>query len=62
MYINGKMIPGETIPGMVGSGIKENDGGGEFKCYIVRTFINVTMYPHPAQFKKRKKENKLIVF
>jgi hypothetical protein len=28
-------------------------GGGEFKYssirYIVRTFINATMYPHPAQ-------------
>jgi hypothetical protein len=25
--------------------IKENDGGGEFN-YIVRTFVNVAMYPH----------------
>jgi hypothetical protein len=36
-------------------GIKENNGGGEFKydiCYIVRTFVNVTMYSHPAQLKK----------
>jgi hypothetical protein len=33
MYVNGKMIPVETIPGMV-TGIKENDGGGEFKCDI----------------------------
>jgi hypothetical protein len=28
------MIPVETIPGMVGEGIKENDGGGEFKYDI----------------------------
>jgi hypothetical protein len=29
MYVNGKMIPIETIPGMGGQkGIKENDGGG----------------------------------
>jgi hypothetical protein len=31
MYINGKMRPVETIPGMRGGVIKENDGGGEFK-------------------------------
>jgi hypothetical protein len=35
MYVNGKMIPIETIPGMGGQKvIKENDGGGEFKYYI----------------------------
>jgi hypothetical protein len=41
------MIPIETFPG------KENGGGGEFTYiwYIVRTFINVTMYAHPAQLK-----------
>jgi hypothetical protein len=27
MYENGKMRPLETIPGMVGRGIKEDDGG-----------------------------------
>jgi hypothetical protein len=27
MYENGKMRPVETIPGMGGEGIKENDGG-----------------------------------
>jgi hypothetical protein len=31
MYINRKMRPVETVPGMVGGGIKENNGGGEFK-------------------------------
>jgi hypothetical protein len=30
MYVNGKMKPVETIPGMEG-GIKESNGGGEFK-------------------------------
>jgi hypothetical protein len=35
MYVNGKMIPAETVPGMGVEGIKENDGGGEFKCDIV---------------------------
>jgi hypothetical protein len=31
MYVNAQMIPTETIPGMGGGRIKENDGGGEFK-------------------------------
>jgi hypothetical protein len=35
MYAVGKMIPVETIPGMVGRGIKENDGGGEFKYLYI---------------------------
>jgi hypothetical protein len=30
MYVNGKMIPVETIPGMGEGEIKENDGVGEF--------------------------------
>jgi hypothetical protein len=30
VYENGKMRLIETIPGMGGGGIKENDGGGEF--------------------------------
>jgi hypothetical protein len=33
MYVNGKMRPFEAIPGM--GGIKENDGEGELKYYIV---------------------------
>jgi hypothetical protein len=31
MYVNGKMIPVETIPGMGEGRIKENDGEGKFK-------------------------------
>jgi hypothetical protein len=31
VYVNGKMIPAETIPGVGGGGIKENDGGDDFK-------------------------------
>jgi hypothetical protein len=48
---NAKMRPVETVPGIGGREIKENGEGGEFKYgiwYIVRTFVNVTMYPHPA--------------
>jgi hypothetical protein len=33
MYVNGKMIPAETIPGM-GRGIKYSSGGGESKYDI----------------------------
>jgi hypothetical protein len=34
MYVNVKMRPVETVPGMEGGGIKENDGGGEFNYDI----------------------------
>jgi hypothetical protein len=34
MYVNGKIIPVETIPGIGGRRIKENDVGGEFKHNI----------------------------
>jgi hypothetical protein len=49
------MIPVETIPGMGGEGIKENDGGGKFNYdwYIVRTFVNVTIYPQHNNKKKK---------
>jgi hypothetical protein len=51
MYVNGKMRPVETLPRMKGRGIKESGGGDEFKYDIfdIRTFVNATMYPHPAQ-------------
>jgi hypothetical protein len=40
------MRPVETIPGMGERRIKENDGGGKFSNdTLLRTFINVTMYP-----------------
>jgi hypothetical protein len=35
MYANGKMRPTETIPGMWGRGVKENDGGVEFNYDIL---------------------------
>jgi hypothetical protein len=31
MYVNGKLIPAETVPGMGGRRTKENSGGDEFK-------------------------------
>jgi hypothetical protein len=41
------MRPVETILGMRGGGLKENNGGGEFKADIsdIRAFVNATMYP-----------------
>jgi hypothetical protein len=46
MYINGKMRPVETIPGMGGGGVKENEtkGVNSILIYCVRTFENVTLY------------------
>jgi hypothetical protein len=52
MYVNGRMRPVETILGMGEGGIKENDEGDEFKYGIfdiVRTSVNTTIYPFPAQ-------------
>jgi hypothetical protein len=31
VFVNGKTRPVETIPGVVGGGIKENDGGDEIQ-------------------------------
>jgi hypothetical protein len=45
MYKNGKMRPVEIIPGMKVGRVKENDGVGEFKSYIVRILVNITVYP-----------------
>jgi hypothetical protein len=53
MYVNAKMICVETVPGIGSGRIKQNCGGGEFKCDIfdtvVRNFVNATVYPHAAQ-------------
>jgi hypothetical protein len=38
MYVNGKMIPVETTPG-IGVGVKENGGGGEFKYDILQELL-----------------------
>jgi hypothetical protein len=34
MYVNGKLRPVETIPGMGAEGVNESGGGGEFKYNI----------------------------
>jgi hypothetical protein len=51
MYVNAKMIPFESIPGM-GVGNKGEKLGAVnssmIMIYLIH-FINATMYPHPAQ-------------
>jgi hypothetical protein len=64
MYRNAKMIPVETVPAFRGRG----DEGEQWKGWmqvlyywcIVRTFVNATMYPYPAQ--QRKKYTKWYLF
>jgi hypothetical protein len=38
MYVNAKMIPVQTVPGIRGEGMKETSGGGELKYDIFDTF------------------------
>jgi hypothetical protein len=49
MYVNAKITPVEIVPGIGGWEIKVSGGGGEFKYDIFDTFVNATVYPHPAQ-------------
>jgi hypothetical protein len=37
VYVNAKMIPVETVPGIGGGGMNESSGGGEFKYDIFDT-------------------------
>jgi hypothetical protein len=54
VYENGKMRSVETIPGIGGRGNKgEWQRGWMQLWYILRTFVNVTMY---SQYKNNKKE------
>jgi hypothetical protein len=56
------MRPVETVPGMGGGGIKKNDEEVNSTWYIVRTFVNVTMYPQHNNNRKRKKEKKKLIW
>jgi hypothetical protein len=51
------MIAVETIPGMGGGGYEGEQQRGCVQAWhiwcIVRTFVNATMYPHPAKKKKK---------
>jgi hypothetical protein len=49
MYVNAKIIPVQSIPGMEeGGGIKGVWIQAWSIWYIVRTFVNATMNSHPA--------------
>jgi hypothetical protein len=37
MYVNAKMIPVKTVPGIRGRKMKESSGGGKFKYDIFDT-------------------------
>jgi hypothetical protein len=45
MYVNGEMIPVETIPGIGGRRIKENGEGMNSSMTYCKTFVNATVYP-----------------
>jgi hypothetical protein len=45
LYINRKMRPVETIPGMGGGGIRRVMEGWNSTMIIVRSVTNVTIYP-----------------
>jgi hypothetical protein len=48
MYVNAKIRPVETIPGIGGQRIKENDGGDEFTMIHCKNFCKCHNVP-PAQ-------------
>jgi hypothetical protein len=57
MYVNAKMIPVETIPGLGGRGMKESGGGGEliycknfYKCHNVNHPAHTYTYTHKDNF------------
>jgi hypothetical protein len=59
MYVNAKMIPVETVPGIRRGEMQKSSGGGEPKSDIfdtlVRTFVNATMHLPQHNNKKTKK-------
>jgi hypothetical protein len=63
MYLNAKMIP---VQESVGNEIKEKRERGWIHVwhnwYIVRTCMNATAYPHPAQQRKKGYSGTRILF
>jgi hypothetical protein len=49
MYVNGKIRPVETIPGMEGGGIKENDGGMNSTMIYYQNFCKCHNVPLEQQ-------------
>jgi hypothetical protein len=60
MYVNRKMIPAETIPGMRVGVVKENGGWDEFKYGIFAILQEVLYMPQctPTQDNNKKKKKR----
>jgi hypothetical protein len=57
VYVNGKMIPAETIPGME-EGIKENSGWGNYSSMIYLVYCKNFCKYHNVSKHNNKKLNK----
>jgi hypothetical protein len=57
MYENGKMSPVETIPGIGGGRIKENDGGVKSTMICCKNFCKCHKYPKYYNNITKKKIN-----
>jgi hypothetical protein len=55
MYENETMRPVETLPGMGGEGIKQNDGGKEFNYDILSELCNLSTIIFKREEKNTKK-------
>jgi hypothetical protein len=56
MYINAKMIPVETVPGIRGGEMGErSEEGNSSVIYLIhyKNLVYSTMYPYPAQQKPK---------
>jgi hypothetical protein len=58
VYINGKVRPVETIPGMEVGGIKENDGEVNSSIIYCKNFCKCHNVSPVQQLKKKKEERK----
>jgi hypothetical protein len=58
MYVNGKMRPVETIPGVGGEGIKEKDGRVNSTMIYCKNFCKCHNAPITTIIKKPKKLKK----
>jgi hypothetical protein len=62
VYVNGKMIPLETIPRMGERGMKENVGRGKFKYDIFDMFSELLYMPQCTATHHNNKKIKYIWF
>jgi hypothetical protein len=62
MYVNGRIIPVETIPEMGVGGSKGEQRRGWIQVwYIIRTFVNAIIYPqHHNKQSKVKNEKEMV--